>query len=434
MRHRTQLRLLVGVVSLFIALAQAGFALMSATTIERVVPLVDTGAAEQIFGQVLDDLRREFGPAHGGQPPGHNNAKSQLEQVIAHNWERGLRYISVQPTPAEQPISAGNRISSRRRLAQRPIDQIRVGEDRLYVRRPNQTIDWWVRHSTPERIWPLWELEVVPIASERLEAHASWATLLGLMAALVSLLGGAVLWWLLGEHEQHERHAQRRQVLAVLGELTSVIAPALRRPLADAKADAKFLEQKLRDRHHLHEKTRLVVDELSRLQSLSDELVEFSNSRSIQKSSVDPRALVDEIVERIGERQVEVRASSELPDAWPLDPTSLGRALENIVRNALEASAQDARRAQVVVELQARKAMLEIRILDRGKGLPDGVDIFAPFVTTRTHGTGLGLAICRSIVQAHGGTLSAANRPGGGAVFELTLPREPHDDAPHHNT
>ena len=67
-------------------------------------------------------------------------------------------------------------------------------------------------------------------------------------------------------------------------------------------------------------------------------------------------------------------------------------------------------------------------MLDRGRGIPPGEEdaIFERFYraadSQRAEGTGLGLAICRAIVRAHGGTIEARNREGGGAVFRFTLP------------
>ena len=66
----------------------------------------------------------------------------------------------------------------------------------------------------------------------------------------------------------------------------------------------------------------------------------------------------------------------------------------------------------------------EIAVIDDGPGIaPDVADkIFEPFVTTKSRGAGLGLAISRRLVEEHGGRLTAANRPTGGAEFLVTLP------------
>jgi signal transduction histidine kinase len=67
-----------------------------------------------------------------------------------------------------------------------------------------------------------------------------------------------------------------------------------------------------------------------------------------------------------------------------------------------------------------------VSFLDDGPGIPPDTlaSIFDPFYTTKRpgRGTGLGLSICKSVMKEHGGTIEAANAPGGGAVFTVTLP------------
>jgi signal transduction histidine kinase len=70
---------------------------------------------------------------------------------------------------------------------------------------------------------------------------------------------------------------------------------------------------------------------------------------------------------------------------------------------------------------------VEVTVSDGGHGIPpaDLERIFEPFVTTKRQGIGLGLAICRSIVEAHRGSIRATNNPGGGATLHLELPASP---------
>jgi signal transduction histidine kinase len=78
--------------------------------------------------------------------------------------------------------------------------------------------------------------------------------------------------------------------------------------------------------------------------------------------------------------------------------------------------------------------MIQVVVTDTGPGIDESVAgrLFTPFVTTKPAGTGLGLTVARRIAREHGGTLDAADRPGGGACFTLTLPaaEEAHAEAP----
>ena len=77
---------------------------------------------------------------------------------------------------------------------------------------------------------------------------------------------------------------------------------------------------------------------------------------------------------------------------------------------------------RLLARLQQTGERLTLAVADTGMGIPVGVDIFEPFVTTKSEGTGLGLAIVRQIIAAHSGTLNYTSVPGKGTTFVVTLP------------
>jgi two-component system sensor histidine kinase HydH len=96
--------------------------------------------------------------------------------------------------------------------------------------------------------------------------------------------------------------------------------------------------------------------------------------------------------------------------------------LLNLFLNSFDAAGLN---GAIGVEVAAdSESWLVLRVLDNGCGLPAelGTRIFAPFVTTKETGLGLGLSICKRIAEAHGGEITGATRPEGGAVFTLRLP------------
>jgi two-component system sensor kinase FixL len=105
------------------------------------------------------------------------------------------------------------------------------------------------------------------------------------------------------------------------------------------------------------------------------------------------------------------------------DPVQIQQVFINLVRNAVEA-VQGQPRRDVTIASSAQDGFLAITVEDSGTGIaPDMAErIFESFVTTKPDGMGVGLSVSRAIVEAHGGTIQAGNREGGGAAFEVRLP------------
>jgi signal transduction histidine kinase len=181
----------------------------------------------------------------------------------------------------------------------------------------------------------------------------------------------------------------------------------------------------------------VLEEEINRLENLTRTFLDFARPPQLEKRPVDVRTVIEDAVGLVAGRAR--RCGVQVTGAAPASPVLLRadagllrQLLLNLLLNALEALPGG---GSVVVELLVPEGgrALTLRVADSGAGLAAGreEDIFRPFVSTKPTGLGLGLSICRRIVEAHGGTIEAANRPEGGAVFTVRLPREgPEPAAP----
>ena len=123
--------------------------------------------------------------------------------------------------------------------------------------------------------------------------------------------------------------------------------------------------------------------------------------------------------------QRRINLQTAFPEAIPdvfLDAQQLEQVFFNLLRNAMEAVPDGGR---IGVTLTVDDAWVNVSVLDNGVGIPTEAlgRIFDPYVTTKAKGNGLGLMIVRRIVQAHGGGIECASRPGEGTCFTVRLPR-----------
>jgi signal transduction histidine kinase len=103
------------------------------------------------------------------------------------------------------------------------------------------------------------------------------------------------------------------------------------------------------------------------------------------------------------------------------DPAQMEQVLINLVKNAREANSPD---ESVELNVQLLAGGWRLQVLDRGGGMTDEIlrNALLPFYSTKGSGAGLGLTVCREVIDAHGGRISLANRPGGGLMVTLWIP------------
>ncbi|OGQ77881.1 MAG: hypothetical protein A3F90_18580 [Deltaproteobacteria bacterium RIFCSPLOWO2_12_FULL_60_19] len=172
---------------------------------------------------------------------------------------------------------------------------------------------------------------------------------------------------------------------------------------------------------------RRLTDEISRLSTLLHEFSSLSRREKYNFRPTSLAAVTAEVVEL--ERSLcsalGVRVKQDFPPDLPFvqaDGEKLKQAILNLIKNSAEAMSRGG-----TLTLRAHNAGEEVvlEIVDSGVGIPDGVDVFEPFVTTKESGTGLGLVIVRQIVSAHGGAVSYSSERGRGTVFRVTFPLPP---------
>jgi signal transduction histidine kinase len=164
-----------------------------------------------------------------------------------------------------------------------------------------------------------------------------------------------------------------------------------------------------------------------RLEDIVQHFLTFARLPAPRRQVGDLRDILSQALELIRVRarrqgvEVEVEPA-EGPVPVDLDPGLFHQVLVNLLLNALDAMPHGGR-LRVAVRPGEDEHCLSIR--DSGPGIaPEMMGrLFTPFASTKATGTGLGLSLARRIVEEHGGRVSAANPPGGGACFSITLPR-----------
>jgi len=229
--------------------------------------------------------------------------------------------------------------------------------------------------------------------------------------------------------QQHQRELLRAEQLSAVGQLAASVAHEVRNPLTAVKMLVEVALRRKNPKPLTSDDLEVIYREIARVEQIVQNLLDFARLPEPKRALCDLREIVAQSVELIQARahqhKVEIKVHCPVdPVPCDVDRNQFCTVLVNIIFNALDSMPQG---GLLEIDLEASEVDgIRLAVADSGGGiLPEMVGrLFSPFASTKATGTGLGLNISKRIVEEHGGHLTAANRPQGGACFTISLPEE----------
>ena len=232
-------------------------------------------------------------------------------------------------------------------------------------------------------------------------------------------------------------HANR---VATVGQLSTSIAHELKQPIGAAVTNAhaalRWLGTRPLDTEQVRQALGRIVKNGTRASDCIDRIRALIKKAPPQKDALEINDAIREVI-ALAHREViknGVSLHTQLAQGLPLiqaDRVQLQQVILNLIINAIEAMSSfgEGLRELLISTSKAKSDSVLVAVQDSGPGLASAnlERVFEAFYTTKPNGLGIGLSICRSIIEAHGGQLSATARVPNGAIFKFTLPT--HSDS-----
>jgi len=208
--------------------------------------------------------------------------------------------------------------------------------------------------------------------------------------------------------------------MAAMGQLTAMIAHEIKNPLVSIGGLARFVQKDLPPDHPHCEALSVIGHEVTHLETLIQDLLDFSHSKELHRRPAHLNEIVEYTLALMSKQldassiQTELRLDADVPAA-SLDRDRMHQVLVNLVQNAIHAMSEG---GTLRVYTRRTERDIELEVADTGTWVPAEVmdRLFQPFFTTKPRGSGLGLAICQRIVEEHGGHIEVVQE-----IQELAL-------------
>jgi PAS domain S-box-containing protein len=230
------------------------------------------------------------------------------------------------------------------------------------------------------------------------------------------------------ERKVTEERLRQSEQLATLGTTAAVFAHEIGNPLNGLSTSLQLAEALLRKSDTpnplILETLQAASQEVQRLCSLLKDYRSFARPLHLKLEATDLRRAVQEILmpSMRSYRDSGIEVNVQFSEDFPLirvDKERIKQVVLNLCKNAVEAMPGG---GVLTFKAYQLNDQVILEISDTGTGIPDGIDVFQLFKTTKAEGTGLGLPIVQQIVSEHRGTVECFSEPGKGATFRVSLP------------
>lgn len=229
------------------------------------------------------------------------------------------------------------------------------------------------------------------------------------------------------ERKETEQRLRESERLATLGTTAAVFAHEIGNPLNGLSTSLQIVSELIRESSHdpvVEETLEIAHQELERLTALLNDYRSFARPQSVKIQSTSLRQIFDEILAPAIKHYKECGITLELEfddnlPMIPIDREKIKQVILNLCKNAVEAMPEGGT-LQCKAYQTADRVIVEVA--DTGTGIPEGLDVFQLFKTTKPSGTGLGLAIVEQIISEHRGTVDYVTQLGKGTAFIVSLP------------
>jgi two-component system sensor histidine kinase HydH len=236
----------------------------------------------------------------------------------------------------------------------------------------------------------------------------------------------------LSQIKQLQLEVQKKDKLAVIGNLAAGVAHEVRNPLSSIKGYASYFKTLFAEDSENRAAAEVLVNETERLNRVITELLEISRPSDIKLQEVDIQMVFDTTLRlihsdanQLGNIEISLDISDDLKN-MVIDADRFVQVLMNVYLNSIQAMPDGGALSTTVV---SKNDHIEIVITDTGTGMTEDTrrQLFNPYFTTKTTGTGLGMAIVHKIIEAHKGEIRVVSKEGNGTEITICVPKSKND-------